>query len=443
MAMRNRLLFLFCALVGIAAPAHAGTVFVCDTMVQSVDLFEAKPLYGLDVITEPPALAHPPEQTLARQRLGLLRPVDPTYAGRVLATFETLIASIKLLPNTEIAPQPDSFNQIFPQGCVAREVSIYGKDLGFILDQDLWTRLSTVDQAALLAHEAVYQIEKELFQATHPIVSRKIVEMLFSTQGIHADIWHEIHSFPHLEIVPEGAGTAPSTGADSFGTTHTNTLHTYQIQNTGETASGTVEITLQGINAAQWRITSNTCRDHRLAAHANCKVELTFLAELLGQVAGTYTAELHATGDAGATAAYGLVATTAYTLQLESPFALFGWPRFDGTVLPGSCSKKGDLFFLKTADAPQGTQTQRFHWPAGDSKCPAGQWMIASGGRPGSGLPGAIRECNQESHVWASGSGNLACGTPGSDSFWAASGSLLEGTCDTYLIYIVKPYHCN
>jgi hypothetical protein len=334
---------------------------------------------------------------------------------------------------------------VFPQGCEVKEATIYGPDYGLRYDAELWQKLDALEHSALLAHEAVYRVEKDFFNATHSITARKIVGRLFSSSGLDAAAWREIHPAVRLEILPESWVMGPLTGTDAYGTTNKNVTRAYYVRNSSTTPSSDIALAIEGVNAAQWKVTADTCRGQVLASRALCRVEVTFLAETPGTLAGSYSAVLRATGDAGAAAVYGLTGATTYSYRENWPDSNLGYPTYTGTVLPTSCPKKGDLFMLKVGDAPRGTQTRRIHLSEFDPQCPAGQWYMESGrGSAGSNAPGELRECGVTSGpTWRSNAGNGLCGPAGVDAAWASTSSALEGSCDVSSIYIVDFYYCE
>ncbi len=102
-----------------------------------------------------------------------------------------------------------------------------------------------------------------------------------------------------LEWVVESASPTPP-NPDNFGTTTVTVMHTYTLKNVGTLTSGTIGVSLQGIQSFAFQIHGGgTCEGATLAPAAECIMNINFLGNLVGS--GSYSAQLRATGTPGGT----------------------------------------------------------------------------------------------------------------------------------------------
>ena len=173
---------------------NSGNVVAClDGRIEVLDLYEARALYGLQLDKNLPSDALPID--LAQTELGKLRSVDPVYFQLVRAELDRIQSEIRFLPPSNcLTPLPDGFPIVLPRSCEIRLLANYSDTLETVwIDQDLWARLGSVQQAALLLHESVYRTERVRYSAENSILSRKIVAHLFSNAALDADLWRQIH----------------------------------------------------------------------------------------------------------------------------------------------------------------------------------------------------------------------------------------------------------
>ena len=157
------------------------------TSVQTLDLFEAKAMYGLNPWTS--------SDSLEAQIKRALTVIPETSRALVSAYASQVKKNLQITPpGTVLTVINDSFETMVPAGCAAEQLANYYNDKLILIAGDLWEKMDDTNRAALIIHEALYATER-LFGTTDSRRTRNIVGRLFvastswvdSREGIPTD----------------------------------------------------------------------------------------------------------------------------------------------------------------------------------------------------------------------------------------------------------------
>jgi hypothetical protein len=185
-----------------SAPALAGgiignggsTVNCPHKPPELLDLYEGRALYGFELSPGIPAQGEPLE--IAEKLLGRMFNYDPSYYVRVKDGLKHVTEVMRMIaPGESLTPLPDVFPVVLPSGCVLGQLANYN-DLEDVVrvDGGIWAQLTDAQRAALLMHEAVYKVERELRFAQDSVISRRVVAHLFGDEALTDRMWAGIWS---------------------------------------------------------------------------------------------------------------------------------------------------------------------------------------------------------------------------------------------------------
>jgi hypothetical protein len=158
--------------------------------VTTLDLYEARVVYGLD------PLANPANETEAIELVSDLlakhfwRPDIQSYP-EFKQTFGQMLKrdylnKIKFIgAGKKLKRINDSLEALIENDCEMVQVAAYYDESVILVDQSLWQQMNWLNRSALLAHEIVYAMDRKN-GAKNSVVSRKLVGHLFSAQGIRS-----------------------------------------------------------------------------------------------------------------------------------------------------------------------------------------------------------------------------------------------------------------
>jgi hypothetical protein len=126
----------------------------------------------------------------------------------------------------------------------------------------------------------------------------------------------------------------------------------FTVTNTGDATSGTINITLSGLDATQFELGADSCSGMTVAAGDDCTVEVIYNPTASGVHMGT----LQATASPGSTATAALQGRAASAASVR---LLPGSQDF-GTVVTGSSSSTVDFTLTNTGGVPTGTISHTF-----------------------------------------------------------------------------------
>jgi len=187
--MTAQFLFLLSLMASVSAWAGTSTSgggigVLCHTQTESklqiLDFYEANQA-GIDLLTSTTFVN---DYTVGLTRLRALsndpRPVSKTD----LQEFTTMFQKYSEFTGDEIALSMDVGPTVdLPENCHYEQIATY-QDFGpkLIINATLWAQLDTLNQVALLMHEAVYQMQRTAFYSNSHEV-RRLVRELYSRNG--------------------------------------------------------------------------------------------------------------------------------------------------------------------------------------------------------------------------------------------------------------------
>jgi hypothetical protein len=169
-----------------AASSGGGKAVVCRdagkkiTSVELLDLFEGRVTYGLSIFAPGPTV----EKSLqvVQNKLQLTFENFISFdSGRNL--ISKAVRDFRLLPpGVGLKPVNDADEVVLPNSkdCTLEQLAFYQDNQILLVDQEIWSAMDVVNQAALFVHEAVYRLERSMAGATNSRHARKIVAHLFS-----------------------------------------------------------------------------------------------------------------------------------------------------------------------------------------------------------------------------------------------------------------------
>jgi hypothetical protein len=182
-----------------------GRVLVCKKasgepdQVRLVDLWEAQVLYDLQPKSLAPTLSDSVDIAIKALKNSYVvkgnmswgnenRCSDQDCLEMILRNTTDLFfkdnVQLKRLRGIKLMPTEDSYELAKPNGCDFEQVVNYRPDGKILMDQDLFEQLSTIDQTALIIHEAFYSfLRHETQNETNSIRTRRIVGVVMSGQS--------------------------------------------------------------------------------------------------------------------------------------------------------------------------------------------------------------------------------------------------------------------
>ena len=167
---------------------NGGGAFVCRNAngkilsAQLVDLYEAGARYSLKLRPNT-GLTQQEQIDLAMARL-LRGNLD--LGTEIESRLNHVSKIIHIVENAKLTNSNDFNIQISPKACAGGRIEFeqlanYTDTGELLVDREIWAALSSMDQAALYLHEAIYLYSRELFRVETSQASRRLVAYLFST----------------------------------------------------------------------------------------------------------------------------------------------------------------------------------------------------------------------------------------------------------------------
>lgn len=189
--MKTIFLFLILSpLVSLAGVVNGGggKAIVCrdkDRTIQSaqvLDLYEAQHQYGLQLLPSPITLDE--AINLVGERLESLSGTRQYMMSMNREQLKEIYKKFVLLgPGIGLEPINDSHDILRPENCEIEQLAYFKESNIILVNQNIWSKLDPQNQAALIVHEAIYQLQRQR-GATDSRDSRKIVGHLFSTANL-------------------------------------------------------------------------------------------------------------------------------------------------------------------------------------------------------------------------------------------------------------------
>ncbi len=157
--------------LGLAAVASAGVevgnggdAVVCRNQDQSIksvellDYYEARVEKGLKINLNVNDSVEKNVKTLI-ERISIKDNQPKQFLNVYMKAFAN---EVKFLPNTELVDIPDSHHMTFPSNCRVEQLAIqkqpvYPQDPRYTINQDLWEKMDSANQAGLIMHELLYR----------------------------------------------------------------------------------------------------------------------------------------------------------------------------------------------------------------------------------------------------------------------------------------------
>lgn len=126
-------------------------------------------------------------ETQVSRLINRVAKVDQNYAGRLQREIYTVWAEMQVSDDITVNSIADANPPARRPGCHVEQLAHYTERYGILVQKEIWDRLSTTDQVALLFHEAVYKTMREApIYATTSDDTRPLVAFIFSTMPLSA-----------------------------------------------------------------------------------------------------------------------------------------------------------------------------------------------------------------------------------------------------------------
>lgn len=147
-------LFMSLALAGNEV-GNGGDVIICPENIQLLDYFEAAD-HGF--------IINPIEGEyiqIASDYLKSFSKIDAKLAKQYQRRLGEIIGEIDFKPRVSLVDIPDSLNDSIPKNCKVEQIAIRRNlpvaNKSFIINKDLWDKLSNQNKAGLILHEIIYE----------------------------------------------------------------------------------------------------------------------------------------------------------------------------------------------------------------------------------------------------------------------------------------------
>lgn len=161
--------------------------------VELLDLWEARVLYGHTIQPSLGTVASDVNQGLVRLKnaypfRGSGGVDGEKYSGQdfllalmqqTAANFQSPNPKVLRLRGIELDHTDDSFEVAKPANCQIRQLVNYMATGKILVDQDYYEKLDTINQAALIVHEAMYHFLREMASETNSVRTRRAVGYVF------------------------------------------------------------------------------------------------------------------------------------------------------------------------------------------------------------------------------------------------------------------------
>lgn len=166
---------------------NGGSGVYCDNKqeVELFDYFEARTLRGIQIDLGGNNLNYMEKVKLALSRI---KNLDPFYYNKFTIGVEHFLSETKFISNANLTPIPDIESPVLPIDCHIKQIAIqklplFPGDSYFLIDQNLWDRMSEDSKAGLVLHEIIYrQILHETSQTTS--LRARYLNALISSKSI-------------------------------------------------------------------------------------------------------------------------------------------------------------------------------------------------------------------------------------------------------------------
>ena len=157
------------------------------TTVETLDLYEAKVLYGLEI----KELATNQDEAIEEFTTILTRhlwnpstvPMDQYKKNFKDLYLNILLKNIKFISrDKKLKLVNDSFEPLVEKDCEMVQVAVYYDESILLVDESLWNQMSWTSRIGLLAHEILYLMDRQN-GSKNSISTRKLVGQLFSSSG--------------------------------------------------------------------------------------------------------------------------------------------------------------------------------------------------------------------------------------------------------------------
>lgn len=190
---------------------NGGDVILCDNKaegktVKILDLYELetstpkKELFSLTSNSKD-------EWTATREIFERLKPFAPKLFDQYVARLKSIQSEIDFKPDIRLSNVKDSEHLYLPKSkkcklyqIAIRKNTVTKEEKRFVVDEELWKELNTINRSALISHEIIYEHLFKLGE-TNSVKARKIVGLLFSKDLESKKFWKLIQEL-EVSIYP-------------------------------------------------------------------------------------------------------------------------------------------------------------------------------------------------------------------------------------------------
>lgn len=168
---------------------NGGDVVTCrDKLPQVLDLYES----SAEIITA----TETDYQKIVSERLNLLAEAHKKLADQYRMKFSSLLNDSEFKANAKLTDIKDSEHLVLPKGCRLKQAAIRKNAISkneklFLFDDDNWQEMDSLNKAALIMHEIIYDHFYKLGEP-NSVKVRKLNALLFSKNFDKKQFWQLI-----------------------------------------------------------------------------------------------------------------------------------------------------------------------------------------------------------------------------------------------------------
>lgn len=167
---------------------NGGDVVVCKASIQLLDFYETdEKIFSTSQGTY---------KEILKENFSKLEKTVPEVFKNYQNRLESIVNDIEFKKDIKLSDIKDSNEFYIPKNCELVQIAIRKKtpdkkEKKFIIDQDLWNKLSDLQKAGLISHEIIYEHFAKLGQ-TDSMNVRKVNRFVFSKNPTASDFWNLI-----------------------------------------------------------------------------------------------------------------------------------------------------------------------------------------------------------------------------------------------------------
>ena len=174
---------------------NGGNVLICPDQLTLLDFYEAESLRNISITAGD---IHKSLEENIQIILNQVELQDPQRAEKYKLQWQSFFSETVFITNTNLGTIDDSDHVFIPQNCHIQQTAIkliqrFPEDPKYVIDQDTWEKMDSVQKAGLIMHEFIYA---EMNQTTSQ-KARYMNSLLWS------DLWAKMTADEYQNLLRE------------------------------------------------------------------------------------------------------------------------------------------------------------------------------------------------------------------------------------------------